>query len=161
MKRCLTPLAALLLAFALCLPAHAASCSTALTRTSGAGGSGEILAPFACGGNLYALCRSGIFSLEGEKVSYALNPAPDGAVELAQPFSWQGETAFVAYNLRQDAEEIEIEGVCLYTAAIDPAGSLLLSAELPLTGWEDFETEYAAFESLPMPSAAVAIDGST
>ena len=157
MKRCLTPLAALLLAFALCLPAHAASCSTALTRTSGAGGSGEILAPFACGGNLYALCRSGIFSLEGEKVSYALNPAPDGAVELAQPFSWQGETAFVAYNLRQDAEEIEIEGVCLYTAAIDPAGGLLLSAELPLNGWEDFETEYAAFESLPMPSAAVAL----
>ena len=157
MKRCLTPLAALLLAFALCLPAHAASCSTALTRTSGAGGSGEILAPFTCGGNLYALCRSGIFSLEGEKVSYALNPAPDGAVELAQPFSWQGETAFVAYNLRQDAEEIEIEGVCLYTAAIDPAGGLLLSAELPLNGWEDFETEYAAFESLPMPSAAVAL----
>ena len=157
MKRCLTPLAALLLAFALCLPAHAASCSTALTRTSGAGGSGEILAPFACGGNLYALCRSGIFSLEGEKVSYTLNPAPDGAVELAQLFSWQGETAFVAYNLRQDAEEIEIEGVCLYTVAIDPAGGLLLSAELPLNGWEDFETEYAAFESLPMPSAAVAL----
>ena len=157
MKRCLTPLAALLLAFALCLPAHAANCSTALTRTSGAGGSGEILAPFACGGNLYALCRSGIFSLEGEKVSYALNPAPDGAVELAQLFSWQDETAFLAYNLRQDAEEIEIEGVCLYTAAIDPAGGLLLSAELPLNGWEDFETEYAAFESLPMPSAAVAL----
>ena len=100
MKRCLTPLTALLLAFALCLPAHAASCSTALTRTSGAGGSGEILAPFTCGGNLYALCRSGIFSLEGEKVSYALNPAPDGAVELAQPFSWQGETCLLYTSSR-------------------------------------------------------------
>ena len=74
MKRRSTPLAALLLAFALCLPAHAANCSTALTRTSGAGGSGEILAPFACGGDLYALCRANIFA-EGEKVSYALNRA--------------------------------------------------------------------------------------
>ena len=151
-------LATLLLAFVLCLPAHAANCSTTLTRTSGAGGSGEILAPFACDGNLYALCRSGIFSLEGEKVSYALNPMPDGALELVLPFSWQGETAFLAYNLRQDADEIAIEGVCLYAAGIDPAGGLLLNAELSLDGWEDFEIEYDGFESLPVPSAAAVLE---